>query len=302
MADTGAGESPQAPLTERGARTRERLIAAAREVFEERGFLDTRVAHIARHAKVAYGSFYTYFPSKEAVFLEVADRLFEDMTRHSFTPGADPAPGTDSTEPAARVRRANRAYYEAYRRNAKMMAIIEQVSTRVASWTAKVGSKLTGLLRSCKTLTGLLDDLKSLMREAGTLFDSVLKGAKELPHNAQEAVAGLPGIRRPRLIDLAGSLTPADSATEGRPCRSARCSSTSWTSMPRSTSTPASSILRCSLAGSRRPCSMRSPRRSDWSRWHQGAAASSPTTCRPDSDTSDSRWRTSTPRPSRTPG
>lgn len=137
MADTGAGESPQAPLTERGARTRERLIAAAREVFEERGFLDTRVAHIARHAKVAYGSFYTYFPSKEAVFLEVADRLFEDMTRHSFTPGADPA-ATDpaaepaeppATEPAARVRRANRAYYEAYRRNAKMMAIIEQVST-----------------------------------------------------------------------------------------------------------------------------------------------------------------------------
>lgn len=130
MADTGAGESPQAPLTERGARTRERLIAAAREVFEERGFLDTRVAHIARHAKVAYGSFYTYFPSKEAVFLEVADRLFEDMTRHSFTPGPDSAPADPAaTEPAARVRRANRAYYEAYRRNAKMMAIIEQVST-----------------------------------------------------------------------------------------------------------------------------------------------------------------------------
>ncbi|KAB2371322.1 TetR/AcrR family transcriptional regulator [Actinomadura montaniterrae] len=126
MADTGAGENAQAPLTERGARTRERLIAAAREVFEERGFLDTRVAHIARHAKVAYGSFYTYFPSKEAVFLEVADRLFEDMTRHSFTTGD---PGTDSAEPAARVRRANRSYYEAYRRNAKMMAIIEQVST-----------------------------------------------------------------------------------------------------------------------------------------------------------------------------
>jgi AcrR family transcriptional regulator len=145
MAETGAGEGPQAPLTERGARTRERLITAAREVFEERGFLDTRVAHIARHAKVAYGSFYTYFPSKEAVFLEVADRLFEDMTRHSFTPGTDPAAPESAArepaareaaarepaalEPAARVRRANRAYYEAYRRNAKMMAIIEQVST-----------------------------------------------------------------------------------------------------------------------------------------------------------------------------
>ena len=118
--DDPGGQPP--PLTERGARTRERLITAAREVFEERGFLETRVAHITRHAGVAYGSFYTYFPSKEAVFLEVADRLFQDMTQHDLVPDAGPYP-------AARVRRANRAYYEGYRRNAKMMAIIEQVST-----------------------------------------------------------------------------------------------------------------------------------------------------------------------------
>ncbi|MEW2354142.1 TetR/AcrR family transcriptional regulator [Spirillospora sp. NPDC029432] len=130
-AGTGTGEEGTtampsepgpAPLTERGARTRERLITAAREVFEERGFLDTRVAHIARHAKVAYGSFYTYFPSKEAVFLEVADRLFQDMTENALVPPAGPSP-------AARIRRANRAYYQAYLRNAKMMAIIEQVAT-----------------------------------------------------------------------------------------------------------------------------------------------------------------------------
>ncbi|GAA2288708.1 hypothetical protein GCM10010402_53420 [Actinomadura luteofluorescens] len=118
-----SGDDPGGrPLTERGARTRERLLAAAREVFEERGFLETRVAHITRHAGVAYGSFYTYFPTKEAVFLEVADRLFEEMTDHALVPS--PGPG-----PAGRIRRANRAYYEAYLRNARMMAIIEQVAT-----------------------------------------------------------------------------------------------------------------------------------------------------------------------------
>lgn len=122
MAEAHGGEGPHPPLTERGARTRERLVIAARKVFEERGFLETRVAHIARRARVAYGSFYTYFPSKEAIFLEVADRLFEDMTQHHLVPAAGP-------EPAGRIRRANRAYYEAYLRNAKMMAIIEQVAT-----------------------------------------------------------------------------------------------------------------------------------------------------------------------------
>jgi AcrR family transcriptional regulator len=122
MADTATDGGPRAPVTERGARTRESLIAAAREVFELRGFPKTRVAHITRQAQVAYGSFYTYFPSREAVFLEVADRLFQDMTQPSLGPATGP-------DPAARIRRANRAYYEAYRRNASMMAIIEQVAT-----------------------------------------------------------------------------------------------------------------------------------------------------------------------------
>ncbi|HEV7626312.1 MAG TPA: hypothetical protein VGO89_07435, partial [Streptomyces sp.] len=46
----------EATLTERGVRTRERVIQAAREIFEEMGFLDARVGHITRRAKVAYGT------------------------------------------------------------------------------------------------------------------------------------------------------------------------------------------------------------------------------------------------------
>jgi AcrR family transcriptional regulator len=117
MAEEGA-----ATLTERGVRTRERLIGATREIFEEMGFLDARVGHITRRAKVAYGTFYTYFDSKEAVLREIADRLFHDMTE----PDRPPLIGAS---PADRVRRANRSYYTAYLRNARMMAIIEQVST-----------------------------------------------------------------------------------------------------------------------------------------------------------------------------
>jgi AcrR family transcriptional regulator len=145
MADTGPRDGPSAPLTVRGVRTRERLIAAAREVFEERGFLETRVAHITRHAGVSYGSFYTYFPSKEAVFLEIADRLFTDMTQHSLPPAGP--------EPAARIRRANRAYYEAYLRNAKMMAIVEQVATFNEEFQEmRRRHRATSVARSAKTI------------------------------------------------------------------------------------------------------------------------------------------------------
>ncbi|GIT80505.1 hypothetical protein LLS1_21740 [Leifsonia sp. LS1] len=56
--------------------------------------------------------------------------------------------------------------------------IVEQVSTRVASWTAKVGSKMTALVRSVKALSKLLDELRGLLREADELFASVLKGGR----------------------------------------------------------------------------------------------------------------------------
>ncbi|KJL36528.1 ADP-ribosyltransferase exoenzyme [Microbacterium ginsengisoli] len=56
--------------------------------------------------------------------------------------------------------------------------IVEQVATRVASWTAKIGSKLTALLRSIKTLATLLEKLRSLLSHADELFASVLKGGR----------------------------------------------------------------------------------------------------------------------------
>jgi AcrR family transcriptional regulator len=115
-------EDGAATLTRRGERTRERLIQATREIFEEMGFLEARVSHITQRAEVAYGTFYTYFDSKEAVLRAIADRLFTDMTEPDRPP-------LDGASPADRVRRANRSYYAAYLRNAKMMAIIEQVST-----------------------------------------------------------------------------------------------------------------------------------------------------------------------------
>src|SRR5262249_12889860 len=57
--------------TAKGLRTRDELLAAARRVFERDGYLDTRVADIAAAAKLAHGSFYTYFSSKQEVFLAI---------------------------------------------------------------------------------------------------------------------------------------------------------------------------------------------------------------------------------------
>jgi AcrR family transcriptional regulator len=52
------------PSSSRGRRTRTAIVQAAREVFDEKGFEEARIADITARADTAYGSFYTYFDSK----------------------------------------------------------------------------------------------------------------------------------------------------------------------------------------------------------------------------------------------
>lgn len=112
------------PPTERGRRKRGVLVQAAREVFEESGFEETRIAHITGRAGIAYGSFYTYFDSKDAVFHEVAKgvagQMF-DAARSAAPPG---------TAPVDRIRHATERFLAAYRDNARIMQVIEQISPR----------------------------------------------------------------------------------------------------------------------------------------------------------------------------
>ncbi|MBO0728974.1 MAG: TetR/AcrR family transcriptional regulator [Acidimicrobiaceae bacterium] len=117
--------------TERGRRTRARLVAAAWRVFERDGYLDARITDISRAAKVAHGTFYTYFPSKEAIFREVivgvqADMLAGDESAELHVGGDS---GGGRRGPIERIDAANRAYLAGYRRNAKLMGLMEQVST-----------------------------------------------------------------------------------------------------------------------------------------------------------------------------
>lgn len=60
--------SDKTPKTERGKRTREKLLRAAEIEFGENGFHVAAVSGITYRAGVALGTFYTYFESKEEIF------------------------------------------------------------------------------------------------------------------------------------------------------------------------------------------------------------------------------------------
>lgn len=55
------------------AQNRAQILAAAREVFAELGYEATTVRDIIRRTSLASGTFYNYFPTKEAVFRAVVE-------------------------------------------------------------------------------------------------------------------------------------------------------------------------------------------------------------------------------------
>lgn len=109
------------PRTARGARTRARLVEAARTVFERDGFLDARLADITTEAGTASGSFYTYFDSKEEIFEAVLEEIEDEMLHPHVRQ-------LNEGDPIGAIEASNRAYLQAYKRNASLMRLLEQVA------------------------------------------------------------------------------------------------------------------------------------------------------------------------------
>lgn len=74
MSSSPSDRAPE-PATARGQRTRGKVLAAAEAVFGEMGYERASIVEITRAAGVAQGTFYVYFPSKKAVFVELVWEL-----------------------------------------------------------------------------------------------------------------------------------------------------------------------------------------------------------------------------------
>jgi len=66
-------------LTPRGQLTRRKLLEAAEAIFGEQGYERASIVAITRQAGVAQGTFYVYFPDKQAIFVELVKALSQRL-------------------------------------------------------------------------------------------------------------------------------------------------------------------------------------------------------------------------------
>lgn len=66
-------------MRSRGEETRESILAAAEACFARQGYDATSVAEICQRAGVSKGAFFHYFPTKQAIFLELLERWLAEL-------------------------------------------------------------------------------------------------------------------------------------------------------------------------------------------------------------------------------
>src|SRR5205823_4444266 len=112
---------------ERKAHNREKLLAAARRVFAEKGLGEATASDIVRGTDLATGTFYNYFDSKEDVFRALLRELGEKA--RAAVRAQRSVPGTTLEE---RIHGAYLAYFELAVEDAELFAVFRRNAGAIA--------------------------------------------------------------------------------------------------------------------------------------------------------------------------
>ena len=112
------------PITPKGRRTRDRILAAARLVFAHSGYVTLRMGDVAAEAGVSMGALYRYFENKEDLFVHLMGDVHETLFEASGRGGHDFA-----GDPYGALLSANRGYLAHYFQNRDVMRAFIEVMT-----------------------------------------------------------------------------------------------------------------------------------------------------------------------------
>lgn len=148
------------PLQARAQRTRRKVLHAARDAFDAKGFEATTVKDIAAKARVSQGAIYEHFSNKRAILMEVGEMEVARIKDDSFRP---------FTEAAARklsgsviradelVRVAILNSFDARRRYPRLLAILDEMASRDPDFAQVVVRYETEAIAALRELIVLFD-------------------------------------------------------------------------------------------------------------------------------------------------
>ncbi|MGV9414864.1 TetR/AcrR family transcriptional regulator [Nocardia sp. NPDC003693] len=181
---------------EKSTETEQALKAAARGLFAERGYLNTKITDITAAAGRSAGSFYNHFASKE----ELLQALLKDLADEGDSAAERPEHNPDFTDPDA-VRYHLAEYWGFARKNWAVMRAVNQaglVNAEFARMAADFGTQqrtemadhVDGFGPAGLELPGSVDTSLAMMFLLATgLLQAVEEGAIELTD--QEAIDAL---------------------------------------------------------------------------------------------------------------
>jgi AcrR family transcriptional regulator len=111
---------PVRPKTRKAQATRQRQLDAAEALFGEKGYYETSIVDITQRAGVALGTFYLYFPSKQAIFHELVEHLNRRLRQELRN-------STQGLADRAEVERVGlQAFFEFVKRHRNLYRIVQQ--------------------------------------------------------------------------------------------------------------------------------------------------------------------------------
>ncbi len=145
------------PRQERALRSRQALLEAGRAQLSELGYAGATAKKIASAAGVSVGTFYQYFPDKDALLRELAIERFESIAARAITalsPAAVRDAANADAEAVARFRQAVIAVADYHREDPGFHAVVTErrphdpeLDERISAGEGMLIGRIAALLR-----------------------------------------------------------------------------------------------------------------------------------------------------------
>jgi AcrR family transcriptional regulator len=172
--------------------TKERILQASFELFRKHGFEATTVEEICERADVAKGTFFNYFPRKEAVFSYLSESWVTEAEEQVSQLLND---GSPTWEQVCDAFIAFAAYYEQDRDLAKHMAqewsrCMYDPADLVSRRWEELGRHVVGQLQSCGQLRRDIDPVQAHRILSDIYHDTIVMwlAVPEPPFPLQEEI------------------------------------------------------------------------------------------------------------------